>query len=244
MLFIAKKDITQFFSSLTGYVSIIIFLLVTGFYLFVLPESNILYFGYASLDKFFDLAPWVLMLLVPAITMRSLSEEYRIGTFETLKTRPLRSLDIALGKYLAILAVLFIVLIPTLIYVFTIKNLSTTGAIDSGAIIGSYIGLFFLGAVFAAISLCCSSFSSNAVVAFLVGIFACVKLYYGFNALSKMSFLQGAGDYFTEIIGIDYHYRSVSKGVIDSRDIIYFLSVISFCLLLTVFNLNRRGGKR
>lgn len=244
MYFIAKKEITQFFSSLTGYIAIILFLLVNSLFLFILTDSNIFDYGYANLVKFFDLAPWVLIFLVPAITMRSLSEEFRIGTFETLKTRPLSSWQIALGKYMAVLAVLFIAILPTLIYVITIQNLSATGAIDYGGIAGSYIGLFFLGAVFAGISICCSSFTQNAVVAFLIGVFACIVLYFGFNAISKLPVLQGSVDYITEMLGIDFHYRSISRGVIDSRDVIYFISIILFTLYITVINLNKRQGNR
>ncbi|HQY12809.1 MAG TPA: ABC transporter permease, partial [Ferruginibacter sp.] len=141
---ICKKELQQFFSNLTGYITIILFLLVNGIFLFVLNDSNIFDFGYASLDKFFELAPWILLFLVPAITMRTLADEFRGGTFEILQTRPLTSWQIALGKYFSILIVLLFVIIPTLVYVITIRSLSTQGGIDSGGILGSYIGLYLL----------------------------------------------------------------------------------------------------
>jgi len=237
---ICKKELRQFFSNLTGYISIILFLLVSGLFIFVLPDSNIFDFGYASLDKFFELAPWILLFLVPAITMRTLADEFKGGTFEILQTRPLTRWQIVSGKYFSVLIVLLFVIIPTLIYVFTIKSLSTQGGIDSGGILGSYIGLFLLAAVFAAIGICCSGFTNNAVVAFLISAFACLVLYFGFNALSRLSFFANGADYYIEMLGIDFHYRSISRGVLDSRDVIYFTSIIFLFLLITVKNLRKK----
>lgn len=236
---VCKKEISQFFSSLTGYIAIILFLLINGVFLFLLKGSSIFDFGYASLNKFFELAPWILIFLVPAVSMRSLSEEYRAGTFEILQTRPLSNWQIVLGKYLSILLILVFVIIPTLIYVFTIKSLSTAG-IDSGGIMGSYFGLLMLAAVFAAISLCCSGFTANAVVAFLVSAFVCVLVYFGFSALSKLGVFQGNVDYYLQMLGIDFHYQSISRGVIDSRDMIYFASLIFLFLMITVKSLRKR----
>jgi ABC-2 type transport system permease protein len=240
MLSICKKELQQFFSNLTGYIAIILFLLVNGLFLFVLKDSNIFDFGYASLDYFFDLAPWILVFLVPAIAMRSVADEIKSGTFEILRTRPLTCTQIVWGKYLAILLVILFIIVPTFVYIITIKSLSASGTIDGGGIAGSYIGLFFLAAVFAAISLCCSSFTNNAVVAFLLSAFACVTLYFGFNAVSKLATFSGGADYFIEMLGIDFHYRSMSRGLIDSRDIIYFASLIFLFLLITVQNLKKR----
>ena len=237
---ICKKELHQFFSNLTGYIAIILFLLVNGIFLFVLKESNLFDFGYATLDKFFELSPWILIFLVPAITMRCLSEEFKTGTFEILKTKPLSYWQIVAGKYFSILAVMLFVIIPTFIYIFTIKSLSAAGTIDGGGIAGSYIGLFLLAAVFAAISLCCSSFTNNAVVAFLVSAFVCLVLYFGFNALSKLPPFLGGADYYIEMAGIDFHYRSISRGVLDSRDVLYFASLIFLFLLVTVQNLRKR----
>jgi ABC-2 type transport system permease protein len=230
---IVKKEFNQFFSNLIGYISIILFLLINGVFLFVLEDSNIFNYGYASLDKFFELAPWVLLFLIPAITMRCFSDEYKFGTFETLKTKPLSSNQIVMGKYIAILLIVLLVLMPSLIYVVTIKSLSATGIIDNGAIIGSYIGLVFLCAVYAAVGLCCSGLTSNAVVAFLLSVFVCLLLYFGFSAISKLSFLQGNIGFYIEMFGIDFHYKNISRGVIDTRDVVYFFSIIFMSVFIT-----------
>jgi len=237
---ICKKELNQFFSNLTGYIAILLFLLINGIFLFMLQDSSIFEYGYASLDKFFELAPWILMFLVPAISMRALSDEFKAGTLEILKTKPLTSWQIVLGKYWAILLVLLFVIVPTFIYIITIKTLSTTGNIDSGGIAGSYLGLFLLAAVFASISVCCSSFTENAVVAFLISTFTCLILYFGFSAISKLPVLQGSADYYVEMFGIDFHYRSISRGVLDSRDLVYFSSIIFLSLLITVKNLHKK----
>ncbi len=237
---VCKKEFRQFFSSLTGYIAIVVFLLLNGLFLFVFPDTNLLDFGYASLDKFFELAPWILLLLIPAITMRSLSEEFKSGTFEILQTKPISRLQLVFGKYLGALLVVIIALLPTLIYIVSIQQLASEGGIDIGATVGSYIGLFFLSAVFTAIGICCSSFTSNAVVAFIVGGFACFVLYSGFNAISRIPALEAGADYYIEMLGIDFHYRSVSRGVIDSRDIIYFISVVGLFLSFTHRNLVKR----
>ncbi|MEO6550614.1 MAG: ABC transporter permease subunit [Ferruginibacter sp.] len=237
---ICKKELRQFFSNLSAYIAIILFLLVNGLFLFVLKDSNLFDFGYATLDTFFGLVPWVLIFLVPALTMRSLSEEFKTGTFEILLTRPLTKWQIVSGKYLSVLMVLIFVIVPTFIYVFTISQLSAGGGIDTGGIAGSYTGLFLLASVFAAIGLCCSSFTNNAVVAFLVSAFSCLVLYFGFNAVSKLTAFQGKADYFIEMIGIDFHYRSVSRGLLDSRDLVYFASLVMLFLFITVKNLYKR----
>lgn len=232
MFAICKKELRQFFSSLTGYLAIIIFLLLSSLFLFVFPDSNLFDYGYATLEPFFELAPWILLLLIPAITMRSFADEFKAGTYEILATRPLGKWQIIGGKYLASLIIVVIALLPTFLYVITIKSLSTDG-IDSGGIAGAYIGLTFLSAAFTAIGICCSSFTHNAVVAFLSSTFTCFILYNGFTALSGIPSLQGGWDYFIEMIGIDFHYRSLSRGAVDSRDMIYFLSIIALFLLIT-----------
>jgi ABC-2 type transport system permease protein len=240
MYSICRKELNRFFSNLTGYIAIVLFMLVCGIFLFLLPQSSILDNNYATLDKFFELAPWVLLFLVPAITMHSLAEEFKTGTFEILKTKPLSAWQIVWGKYVAILLVMLIVILPTLIYIVTIKSLSTQGSIDGGGIAGSYVGLFLLAAVFAAVSLCCSGFTNNAVVAFLISGFVCLILYFGFNAISKIPFFANGLDYYIEMLGIDFHYKSISRGVIDTRDVMYFCSVIFCSLLVTVKNISRK----
>lgn len=242
---VCKKELRQSFSNLTGYIAIIVFLLLNGLLLFVFPDTDILAFGYANLDKFFELAPWILLLLIPAMTMRSLAEEFRMGTFEVLQTVPLSRAQLVLGKYLASLLVVVIALAPTLLYFLTIQRLSGQGGIDVGATMGSYIGLIFLSAVFTSIGILCSSWTSNAVVAFIAAAFACFILYSGFNAVSQLPIFTAGADYYIEMFGIDFHYRSISRGVIDSRDLLYFLTIIFLFLRWTNWNLARklRGPK-
>jgi len=237
---VCKKELRQFFSSLTGYIAIIVFLLLNGLLLFVFPDTDILAFGYATLDKFFELAPWILLLLIPAITMRMLSDEFRMGTFEILQTLPLSRSRMVAGKYLASLIVVLIALLPTLVYYLCIQRLAGQGGIDTGATMGSYIGLVFLSAVFTAIGIWCSSFTPNAVVAFIVAAFACFLLYSGFGAISSLPAFTGGLDYYIGMLGIDFHYRSISRGVIDTRDVLYFLSIIFFFLFLTSRHLAER----
>lgn len=239
MWIVCKKDFRQFFSSLTGYIAIIVFLLVNGMMLFVF-ENNILDFGYATLDRFFELAPWVFLLLIPAITMRSFAEEFRSGTWEILQTKPLSRWQIIFGKYLGSLSIVIIALIPTVLYVITVEQLSANEGIDMGATIGSFIGLFFLAAVFTAIGLCVSSFTSNAVIAFIISVIVCALLYYGFHAISRLPGLESGADYYVEMAGIDFHYRSISRGVVDTRDLVYFLSVAAILLAVTNHNLLKR----
>lgn len=236
---ICKKELRQFFSSLTGYIAIVVFLLVNGLVLFVL-RNNLLENGYATLDAFFLFAPWILLFLVSAITMRSFSDEFKTGTFEILQTRPIGSWQIVTGKFLGSLAVAFVALIPTLVYYFVINHLASTTGIDPGAAAGSYLGLLLLTAVFTSIGICISSFTTNSVVAFILALVACVLFYYGFTAISELPAFQNGADYYIEMIGIRFHYESISRGVIDTRDIIYFLSLIVFFLLLTRQNLGRR----
>jgi len=236
---VCKKELRQFFSSLTGYIAIIVFLLLNGAMLFVFPD-NIFDFGYASLEKFFQLAPWILLLLIPSITMRTFSDEFKGGTYEILQTRPLSRWQIILGKYLACLIIVIMALLPTLLYVISLNSLSAGAGVDTGATIGSYIGLLCLSAVFIAISICCSSLTGNAVVAFIAGAFGCFIIYSGFQAISQLPALQSGADYYVSMLGIDQHYRSISRGVVDSRDIIYFASVIFFFLFYTNRNLINR----
>ena len=231
------KEWRQFFSSLTGYIAIILFLLLMGLFLFVFPDTSILDFGYATLDNFFSLAPYILLFLVPTITMRSMADEYKSGTFEILKTLPLTSFKIVWGKYVGCLLVVAMALIPTIIYAVSIQQLSSKGGIDVGATVGSYIGLLLLGAVYTAVGVCTSSFTNNTVVAFILAAFVCFLLYSGFTAVSRLPALANGADYYIEMLGIDFHYRSISRGVIDTRDVLYFLVMIVLFLFITQKNL-------
>jgi len=229
---ICKKEFGQFFSSLTGYIAIIVFLLVNGLVLFVFRD-NILDSGYASLEQFFSFAPWILIFLIPAINMRSFSDEYKGGTFELLRTIPVTVWQIILGKFFGGLIVALIALLPTIIYYFTINNLASGAGIDAGAAVGSYLGLLFLATVFTAISVCISSGGNNSIVAFILSVISCAFLYYGFHAISQLPLFENGADYYLEMFGIDFHYQSISKGVLDTRDIIYFISLTVFFLLIT-----------
>lgn len=240
MWMICKKEWQQFFSSLTGYIALVVFLLLNGLFLFVFPDSSLLDFGYATLAGFFNLAPWVLLFLVPTVTMRSMADEYRSGTFELLKTLPLTPAQIIWGKFFGALIVVVTALLPTLIYAVSIQSLSVTGGIDMGATIGSYIGLILLGAVFTAIGICTSSFTNNTVVAFILGAFTCFLLFNGFEAISKLPVFRAGPDYYIEMLGINFHYRSISRGVVDSRDLIYFTGMIVLFLYITQKNLVKR----
>ena len=231
---ICKKELGQFFSSLTGYSAIAVFLLANGLVLFLF-RNNILDEGYASLAPFFNLAPWILLLLIPAVTMRSFSDEYRSGTFELLRTLPLSARDLVIGKFLGSYLVVLAALVPTLIYYFTINHLAATEGIDAGAAAGSYLGLALLAAVFTAIGVCVSSFFNNAVLSFLITVVACALLYYGFSAVSAL--VGHPLDYYLSMLGIDFHYQSISRGVVDSRDIIYFASLLLLLYLITKQNI-------
>ena len=203
-------------------------------------RNNILDYGYATLDQYFSFAPWVLMFLVSAITMRSFSDEFKSGTFEILQTRPIGSWQIVNGKFWGSLIVAIIALLPTLVYYFTINSLASTTGIDSGAAAGSYLGLLLLTAVFTSIGICISSFTINSVVAFIISLIACVLFYYGFTAISQLPAFKSGADYYIDMFGINFHYQSISRGVIDTRDLVYFISLVVFFLLLTKQNLGKR----
>ena len=241
MIAIFRKEIHQFFSSITGYVAIILFLLANGLLLFVFPDTSLLDFGYANLDPLFELAPIIYLLLIPAITMRSFADEFRSGTIELLSTKPLTWWQIVQGKFWASALIVLISLIPTLVYYLAIQQLSApTVHLDNGGIAGSYLGLLLLGIVFTAIGIWASSLTGNAVVAFLVAVFTCFLFYNGFDALSKIPAFSGGADYYLQMAGIKFHYTSISRGVIDSRDVIYFASVIVLMLFLSKLSLQRR----
>ncbi|MDN3549804.1 gliding motility-associated ABC transporter substrate-binding protein GldG [Mucilaginibacter aquaedulcis] len=242
MLSILKKEITSYLSSLVAYVTIGVFLLVLGLFLWVFPDSSILEYGYAGLESLFSTAPYLFMFLIPAITMRSLAEERKEGTFELLFTRPLTDWQIITGKYLASLLLVLFALLPTLVYYFSVSTLGTPqGNIDTGAVIGSYIGLFLLGAVFTAIGLFASSVTKNQIIAFTIAVFLCFFFYSGFDSLSQLLSLQDLG---LQNLGITEHYQSVSRGVLDTRDLAYFLVVAGSFIWLTLFVIIRQRKKK
>lgn len=233
MLTIYKKEITSFLSSLIAYITIVVFLVITSLFLWVFPDTSVLEYGFASLDSLFTIAPWVFLLLIPAITMRSFSEEKKTGTIELLATRPVSDLHIILGKYFACFSLAVFALIPTVIYYITLYYLAVpVGNIDTGAIIGSYIGLLLLAASFTAIGIFASSIRENQIEAFVIAVFLCFFCFYGFESISSLS-LFGAVDNFIAQLGINEHYLSISRGVLDTRDLIYFLSFIALFVVFT-----------
>jgi ABC-2 type transport system permease protein len=241
MFTLLKKEIRAFLSSLIGYIAISVFLLLVGLFLWILPsESNILNSGYAGLDPLFTLAPWVFLFLIPAITMRSFADEKKAGTIEFLLTKPLTDLQIIFAKYLASVTLVLFSLLPTLIYYYSVYKLGNpVGNIDAGGTWGSYIGLFFLAAGFSAIGIFASALSDNQIVAFILAVFLCFFCYIGFKYISMMDIFGKAND-FVLSLGIDDHYMSMSRGVIDTRDVVYYLSLTAIFILLTKTTLESR----
>jgi len=234
---ICKKEWTQYFSSLTGYLIISFYLIVNGLLLFVIPNYNLLDFGYASLQVYFDFAPWFLLLLVPAITMRSFSDEFKQGTYEVLHSLPFSSLQLVLGKLLGSLLIVIAAIAPTIFYAFVLNALSSTGGIDWGATIGSYIGLILLGAVYTAVGVFASSMTKNSAIALLLSIIISILLLQSFDWISRISFFANGYDYYIKQLGLSLHYNNMSKGLIKLTDIIYFISILVLFILGTIENL-------
>lgn len=235
MVSLLIKEISSFLNSLIGYLVIMVFLITISLFIWVFPDTNfsILEAGYANLDPLFIITPWVYMFLVPAVTMRLFSEERKSGTIELLLTRPLTEMQIVLAKYAAGVLLVIISLLPTLIYYFSVWQLSVpAGNVDSGSIWGSYLGLLFLGAGFVGIGVFSSSITDNQVVAFIISLFLCYFFYAGLESISR---LMGSGTAANIIYltGINAHYISMSRGVIDTRDVVYFISLISLFVMLT-----------
>ncbi|HQV01799.1 MAG: gliding motility-associated ABC transporter permease subunit GldF [Bacteroidia bacterium] len=235
MFALIRKEINGFLNSLIGYVVILVFLITISLFLWVFPDSefNILSNGYASLEPLFTITPWVYMFLIPAITMRLFAEEKKTGTLELLITRPLTELQIVFAKYIAGVILVFISLLPTLVYYVTVYQLGLTiGNMDSAATWGSYLGLLLLGACFVAMGVFASALTDNQVIAFIISLFLCLFFYIGFDRISAMAFT-GALSQLIYQTGIYAHYVSMSRGVIDTRDLVYFLSLIALFIVLT-----------
>ncbi len=229
-----KKELRSFLSSVIGYVVIAVFLLLTGLFMWGFPGNlNILDQGYATLDTLFYVAPWVFMFLVPAVTMRSFSEEKRTGTIELLFTRPLTDSAVVLAKYFAGVALVILALIPTLIYLYSVVKLGNPeGNVDMGGTWGSYLGLFFLASGFTAIGIFASAISDNQVVSFIIALFLCFFCYSGLNQIASFD-LFGSLDRFIQSLSIAEHYDSMSRGVIDTRDVVYFIVLSGIFIVLT-----------
>ncbi len=235
MFTIIKREINSFFSSTIGYLVIAVFLVINGLFLWVFSGNfNILDAGFADLSSFFELAPWVLLFLIPAVCMRAFSDEMKMGTLELLLTKPLTLKQIVLGKYFGAVILILIALIPTILYVFTISELGNPqGNWDVGSTIGSYIGLLFLVLAYTSIGIFSSTLSQNQIVAFIIAVFLCFVLYYGFDGFSSTSF--NISD-----LGMKAHFDSVARGVLDTRDLIYFFSVTVFFIALTILKLKQK----
>lgn len=235
------REIKSFFGSPIGYLVIAIFLLLNGLFLWVFEgDFNILNSGFADMSPFFTLAPWILIFLIPAVTMRSFSDEKKQGTIELLFTKPLSMWEIVNGKFFGALTLIVLAILPTIVYVIVLSSYGNPeGNIDMGSTLGSYFGLLFLIAGYTSIGIFTSTFSDNQIVAFIISVFLCFFIYFGFEGLSGF-----AGDFsgFVGWLGMDYHFKSMSRGVLDTRDIIYFLSVTVLFLSLTVYKLKSMKG--
>jgi len=235
MLTIIKREINSFFSSTIGYLVIAVFLVINGVFLWVFSGNfNILDSGFADLSPYFELAPWVLLFLIPAVCMRAFSDEMKMGTLELLLTKPISLKQIVLGKYFGAVILIVIALIPTILYVFTISELGNPpGNWDVGSTIGSYIGLLFLVFAYTSIGIFSSTLSQNQIVAFIIAVFLCFALYYGFDGFTSSTFD-------ISNLGMKAHFDSVARGVLDTRDLIYFLSVTVFFIALTILKLKKQ----
>lgn len=241
MFSILKKEINSFFSSPIGYLVIGLFLIGNGLLLWIFQGGyNILDSGFANLSPFFKLSPWIFLFLIPALCMRSFSEEIRQGTLELLVTKPISKWQLVLGKYFGAVLLIILALLPTILYVITVFSLGKSeGNVDSGAIIGSYLGLLLLGGCYAAIGVFVSSLTENQIVSFILAVFLCFIFFFGFESFATLNFID-VGAFGLEDLGISSHYESISRGVIDTRDLIYFFSFIFFFLALTNFSLTRK----
>ncbi|MFM8370863.1 MAG: gliding motility-associated ABC transporter permease subunit GldF [Bacteroidota bacterium] len=241
MIPVFLKEINAFFASLIGYVVIGTFLVIMGLLMWVFPEFSIPDGNYASLDTLFGIAPMVFMFLIPAVTMRSLAEEKQSGTIELLVTRPVTDWQIVGGKFLAAFVLVVIALLPVWLYYFSVWQLGAPqGNIDFGGTLGSFIGLLFLAGAFVSIGIFASSLTNNQIVAFVLATFLCFFVYLAFDYLSRLPIFFGKTDDIIQSLGIDYHYNSISRGSLDTRDIVYFLSVIALFFAATLLSLGKR----
>jgi ABC-2 type transport system permease protein len=233
MLKVLSKEFNSFLNSLIAYIVIGVFLTGIGLLMWVFPETSVLEYGYADMDALFSFGPYVFIFLIPAITMRSFAEEKKAGTMELLFTKPLSDWDIIFGKFFASFLLVIIAVIPTLIYYYTICQLGNpVGNIDASGVLGSYIGLVLLGGVFCAVGVLASSITPNQIIAFLVAAFLCFILFSGFNSIASIDFFS-SNTLLVKQFGLLYHYEAMSKGLLDSRDLLYFFSVVFLMLSVT-----------
>tara|TARA_Y100000589_G_scaffold243669_1_gene231310 strand:+ start:238 stop:969 length:732 start_codon:yes stop_codon:yes gene_type:complete len=241
MTSIIKKELNSFLSSLSGYMVILVFLILNGLFLWIFPGSfNLLDSGYAGLDGLFFLAPWVYLFLIPAITMRLFSDEIKIGTIELLLTKPINEFKLVLGKYIVGVILCLISLAPTLIYLFSVYALGQPqGNLDLGATIGSYIGLIFLAGVYVSIGLFASSLTESQILSFISALFICFFFFIGFEQIASLLSYTGM-ELSIEKLGVNYHYNAISRGVIDTRDLLYFISIILLFIFASTISIKSR----
>ncbi|MHC5309960.1 ABC transporter permease subunit [Myroides sp. LJL116] len=232
---ICLQEIRSFLSGITAYLVLVVFLMVTGLLLWVLPGSfNILENGFGDLSDLFLLAPLVFIFLIPSITMASFSSEIKQGTIELLLTKPIGIWSIVLGKFLGVFILVILAIIPTTAYIWVISQyLQVDHSLDTATLLGSYLGLFFLAGAYCAIGVFCSTLSSNQIVCFLLGVLLCAFMYIGIEQIALLS-----GSLSIEQLGVEYHFKSISKGVIDTRDLLYFSSLTILFLAMSVFKVN------
>ena len=242
MITILKKEINEFLDSLIAYVVIGIFLIGIGLLMWVFPDTNVLDYGYASMETLFSLAPYVFMFLIPAITMKAFAEEKRSGTIELLYTLPFRDIEIVIGKFFAGFLLVVFSILPTLVYYFSISYLGNpVGNLDTAGITGSYIGLILLGGIFTSIGILSSALTGNQIVSFILAAFLCFAFYAGFDSIASIN-IWSETSYIIAQIGILSHYETLSKGLIDLSDVVYFLSMIVLFLYVTRIVLNVQKG--
>ncbi|MFK5958687.1 MAG: gliding motility-associated ABC transporter permease subunit GldF [Lutibacter sp.] len=232
------KELNSFFTSPTAYLVIAMYLVINGLFLWVFEgDFNILHAGFADLNSYFFIAPWIFIFLIPAITMRSFSDEINTGTIELLKTKPITNWQIILAKYFSSLILVLVTILPTLIYIYSIYQLGNPiGNIEFGTTFGSFIGLFFLASTYSAVGVFASTISKNQIVSFIIGVFISFFLFYGFEALASSNIFENL-EYTVQTFGMFSHFESISKGILDTRDLIYFISTTFFFLILTNYRI-------
>ncbi len=233
MIRIFLKEFNSFLNSLIAYIVICVFLTAVGLLMWVFPDTSILDYGFADMDTLFSFSPYIFIFLIPAVTMRSFAEEKKIGTMELLLTKPITDTQLVVGKFLACFFLVVLTLLPTLLYYVSVYQLGNpVGNIDTAGVIGSYVGLILLAMIFCAIGVLASALTSNQIISFLLAAFLCFIFYSGFDSLASLSMFQPMALEVKQI-GILSHYESLSKGLLDSRDVVYFFSVTSLGLLIT-----------
>lgn len=234
MFALYSKEISSFLNSLIGYIVVIVFLVMVSLFMWVFPgELNLIDAGYSSIETLFVIGPWVFLFLIPAVTMRLFADEKKTGTIELLLTKPLSDLQIVLAKYFAGFTLVIFSLIPTLFYYFSVYSLGNPiGNIDHGGTWGSYIGLMFLASAYVSIGIFASAITENQIIAFIIAVFLCFFFFLGFESIATLEVFRSFDSLIFQL-GINEHYKSISRGVVDSRDIVYFLSLDALFILLT-----------